>query len=810
MLRNLNLTYAFRTLRRSPLFACAAVLSLALAIGANTAIFSIVNALMLHPAGVDRPEQVVAPRVTYKKLHLNRIAMSATDFADVQSSRKVFASAAMTDLRPFNYTSGDSPLRLLAGAVTWQWFEVFHAKPLLGRGFRAEEDKPGANHVTVLSYETWQKLFAGDPSIVNRSIELNRAAFHVVGVMPPDFHWPSQADLWVPMGLAAKDYGPGNRFNESYFVVARLAPGVSFSQAASFMPILRQHLIDTDPQQGQFVKSSEWSMNLEPLTEYVAGDLKQPVLLLLGAVGFLLLIACSNIAGLLLARGTGRARELAIRTAIGATTSNLLTQAFAESLLLSAGGTAIGLAGAFGILELLLSFAPPQFTSGLVIGIDIHVLAFTIGVGLLAAIFFGLAPAWQMTRLGGQYGRLKEGGRSDTEGKHRQRLRAFLVTCQVGLTLVLLVGAGLFLKTLSNLHGVNAGFRPENVATASISLPEEQYKDPDRQTRFFRSVREKLLQTPGVVAAGIVTSLPFSGDNSTASFGIEGRIERPGDPGPHGGISQVSPGYFEALRIPLLLGRHFTDGDRKSSQAVAIIDETMARQYWPDENPLGKRLRHNSADPWATIVGVVAHVNHSKLAGEVSRGTYYFSMDQQPRLTAFLVLRTVGSPAQGLDSIRDAVHSVDPTQAVFDLKTMEQRVDVALGPQQFAVFLLSGFSGVALFLAALGLYGVISYNVSQRTREIGIRAALGANRGQILGMVIVQGVRLVGIGAVVGLVIASWLGRLISAQLFNVSPFDSGIFGLTLLILGTTAFLAAYVPAWRATRVDPLTALRQE
>jgi predicted permease len=808
-----HLRHAFRTLRRSPGFTCAAVLSLALGIGANAAIFSIVNSLFLHPPGVERPEEVVAPEVTYKKLNLIRIGMSATDFADVRRSTEEFSKSAMTSGRGYNYTGGASPERLVGSDVTWQWFDVFGAKPELGRIFRPEEDQPGANQVVLLSYDTWKRLFGGDRGIVGRVLELNKKPYRIVGVMQRNFHWPAQAELWTPLGLPAEAFGPSNRFNESYTVVARVCTGISYQAASRFMQVVTKRAENGDPETANFARRSQWSIGIEPFTELISGNVETPMLILLGAVAFVLLIACSNIAGLMLVRATGRARELAIRMSLGAGRADLIRQALAESLTLSVAGTLLGLFVASSLLRAMMSLAPPQLASGVVVEMDVYVLLFAVAVGLVTAFLFGLAPAWQMSRLGQRYERLQEGGRSNTAGQQRQRLRAALVVAQVALALVLLFGAGLFIKSLGRLHNVDTGFQPHGIMSASVALPDVQYHEQDKQSAFYRAVLDNLSNTPGVQTAAVAAPLPFSGDDSSASFSVEGRSPSPGDPGPHGGIRSVSAHYFEAMGIKLHAGRYFTDADRKDGQPVAVIDENLARQYWPNENPIGKRLRNGSNSPWVTIVGVVAHVKHSQLAADSGKGTYYYPIFQSAgsgAMTAFFVARGYGDSAKIGDSIRRAVQSVDPTQAVFDLKTMDQRISLALGPQQFAVSLLSTFAGAALLLAALGLYGVINYNVAQRTRELGLRAALGARPTQILGMVISQGLRLVLIGAVVGFFAAVALAQLVSSQLFQVSAFDPATFIWTALILGAVALLAAYLPAWRAARVDPMTALRYE
>ncbi|MGH9654626.1 MAG: ABC transporter permease, partial [Bryobacteraceae bacterium] len=745
--------YGLRTLAKSPGFTIAVLFSLALGVGANVAIYSVVNGLLFHPAGISHPDTLVAPRVTYKKLGLYDVGMSAPDFADTRASKQIFSQAAMEISDGFNYTSGDSPQRLEGALVTWQWFNVFATHPLLGHGFVRQEDQPGANRVAVLSYGTWKRLFGGDRQILGRTIELDNTAYRIVGVMPSDFRWPAEADVWVPMGLPPKGYGPSHRFNEKYFAVARLAPGVTYARAASRMQALSNRVLDQVP----FARRAQWSMALERFTAYASGDLKTPVLILLGAVGLVLLIACCNIAGLMLVRGTSRSRELAIRTALGASRGALIRQALAETSLLAIAGTLLGLAAAYWILDGLLSLAHTQLSSGMLVRIDGHVLAFTVGVGIVAALLFGLIPAWHVARLGQHYDQLKEGGRSDTEGHHRARLRSALVIGQIALALVLLVGTGLLLKTLAQLRDVNAGFDAHHVTTASIALPIPNYKNPDKQAAFLRTALETLSQTPGVVSASAANTVPFSGSDPTASFGIEGRVVPPGSPGPHGSSRYASPDYFKTLHIPLLAGRYFNNGDRKGSQPVAIIDIDLARKYWPNQNPIGQRIKHRANQPWATIVGIVGHVKQSSLAADSGRGAYYLSIYQQPRDELYLLARGQLPKTQLAQAIRTAVHAADPAQAVFDIKTMQQRIALALGPQRFAARLLIAFAAAALFLAAIGLYGVMSYSVTRRTREIGIRTALGAPRIAILAMVIRQAMLLVLAGIIAGCIVAVFL-----------------------------------------------------
>jgi predicted permease len=802
--------YAIRALMKAPGFSAATVLTLALGIGANTAIFSVVNQVLLNPGGVTNPERIVALRVKYDKLALASIAVSVPDFADVKGSTDLFENAAIQGSGFYNYTGSGVPEPLRGATVSVGWFDVFGAKPRLGRTFQPEEDKPNANNVVVLSYAAWKRLFGQDAGILGRFVELNETRYRVVGVMGPEFRWPVSADIWVPLGLPDAQYNEQNRFNENFTAFARLKPGVKIAAASAFTQMLSDRVKNKEGRLGQYAKDSLWGMFLVPMTDFVAGDTKTPILVLLGAVGFVLLIACSNIAGLMLARASGKSKEIAVRAALGAGRWHLIRQTMAESLTLALAGAALGLGIAyFGVLGLLM-LAPQDGQVALDVRLDGAVLAFAAIAAIAAGILFGIAPAWQISRLD-RYDALKEGGRAGTAGLGRQHMRAALVVGEVALALLLLVGAGLFLRSLVSLEEVSPGFQPQGVITANVALPPTRYADPAKQIAFYRAVLDRLTSLPGVTNVGAGVSVPFAGNSGSASFSIEGRPSPPGDPGPHGDVDVVTPDYFASLKIPLRSGRVFTSQDQQGTQPVMVIDETLAKQYWPNEDPVGKHMRLGGPTvPWSTIVGVVGHVKSSDLAGDTIKGKYYLATFQSPQPFSTLVARAQLDPAGLTSAIRTGVQAVDPTQAVSQIRTMSDMVSESLAPRRFVVTLLGVFAGMALLMAVLGLYGIISYAVTQRTQEIGIRLALGAQRGEILGMVIGQGMWLAGTGAGIGLATSVAISRLLRNQLFHIGPFDPLTFAATALVLLGAALAACYIPARRATRVDPIHALRYE
>jgi predicted permease len=812
-----DLRYAVRMLAKAPGFAAVAVITLGLGIGANTSIFSVFNALLLHPQGVLHPESVAAIRARYEKLNLKNIVISAPDFAFVRDKKDVFAASAISMQSSFNYVEGEWPETLQGASVSSQWFAVFEARPMLGRVFTPEEDQPKANHEVVLSYRAWKSTFGADPAIVERNIRLNRESYKVIGVMGPEFEWPSATDLWTPLGLSSADFAVDNIFNENYLCIARLQPGLRISNASAYLALLTQQIWD-DPRTKGYPKSSGWAIFAVPFTEFLYGDVQTPLLILLGAVAFVLLIACANVAGLLLARSTGRLQEFAVRTSLGASPWRLVRQTLTESLVLALAGTALGLLLAVWGIHALLALSPENISTGVVASVDRYVLAFTLLMALLSAVIFGVAPAWQIATTDTQQNlREGRGAGSATRGSHR--FRNALVVAELALALVLLAGSGVFLKSLANLHYVDIGFRPHGLMSAALALPDRQYDSPAKQSVFLRDVLELLASAPGVESAAAAVPIPFSGFGGSASFNIEGRILQPGDPGPHGDIRQVSPRYFEAMGIPLLHGRVFTDQDRLDAQPVVVIDKNLAELYWPNEDPVGKRMRNGNNSPWATIVGIVAPVRHSQVVGEESssmgvegagKGVYYYSLYQIPANALFLLARSSGDAALLGPQIRQAVRAVDPGQSVTSLKTMDQRVALSLGPRRSVFALLTVFAVMALSLAAVGLFGLVRYSVAQRTQEIGIRMALGASSRDVLNMVLRSGFRLALAGVGGGLLVALATTRVMTSLLYGVSATDPAIFAGMAVLMTLVALLASWLPARRASRVDPMRALRYE
>ena len=805
--------YAFRQLARSPGFATVSVLTLALGIGANIAVFSVINAVLLNPSGIPQAGNLVALRAHYDNPpDLGNISLSPPDFADAAQGKDIFSAAAIMQGSSFNFSRENANPELMQGArVSSAYFDVFEVHPATGRVFTAEEDQPGAGLVAVLSHEAWQKRFAADPNIIGRSIILDQRSYKVIGVMGPEFNWPNQAELWVPIALPPARYHDHDyRYNEYLFGVARLRPRVTLQQTNAYLTRKAQENIASEGS-NSYGRISGWGMFSMPLTEFIGGNLRRPLLMLLAAVGMVLLIACANIAGLQIARASARQRDLAVRIALGASRWPVIRQALAESIVLTVGGLLLGFAVAFAAAPLLLQGLPPALAGHLHLTFMGPVLLFVVIVAVLCSLLCGVVPAWHRTQPG-WYSALHESGRSGTAGRGGQQARSILVVAQVSLSLLLLAGAGLLFSSLTALQTVETGFQAGGVASAYFSLPKSVYDNDEQQAAFMTSLQDRLLAIPGVQSAALIDAIPFSNNGGSASFFIQGQPRSPNAPPPHGNIHVISPGFFATMRIPFLQGRDFTHDDRKTTEQVAIIDETLAHQYWPGQNPIGQHISIDDPNkgPWVTIVGLVAHSRSNSLEADTNEGTYFLPMAQSPSRNAGLLVRS-SRPSDGLRAdLAAAVRAGDSSIPIYDVKSMEQRVNESLIGRRFVVLLLGAFAGLALLLAALGLYGVISYSVRLRTRELGVRMALGAQRSSVLRLVLAQGLRLAAIGIGCGLAAALFLGRLFSSLLFRVSMLNFAPWLGAAALLIATVLLASYLPARRAATIEPMKALRTE
>lgn len=811
-----DLRYSFRQLRKSPAFAITAVLTLALGIGANVAVFTVMNATLLNPSGVPHPDGVVALRAGYHQVDLENINLSAPDFEDAREGKEVFTSAAVVNSTDYNYApDGSSTPELLRGAkVSWQWFDVFWARPMLGRVFRPEEDQPGADHEVVLSNSAWKKRFGGDPQIIGRKLQLNHEFYQVVGVMGPEFAWPNGAEMWTPLALKPGAYtDPNLRFNEYLFGVARLRAGKTIAEANAYLDHRSQLVKDAPGKLSEYARAAAWHEFCLPVLEMVSGNMRKPLAFLLGSVALVLLIACANIAGLQLARASARQREVSIQIALGGSRVRLLRQAFSESLLLSVVGVGLGLAIAMVAVPALLSLAPESLINNVQAHISGPVLLFVAVIGVICALLCGVAPSWHMTHIR-WFQALQEGGRSDSASPARQRARSGLVVVEIAVAMLLLFGAGLLVRSLGTLEQVETGFQPSGVMTGALTLPATVYKSDVQQANFYSALEQQLKEIPGVQHAAVCDAIPFSNNGGSASFFIEGKPAPSNMPGPHANVRVISPEYFATLGIPLVRGRIFTDGDRANTQPVVVIDDVLAKQYFGDVDPIGQHINFGGTpdkdDPWREIVGIVRHARASSLESDTNEGFYYFPMAQVPSQSAFLAVRTSGSPASLIGSIKSAVRNVDPSQAVYDVKTMDERVNESLTGRRFLVVLLSIFAGLALLLSAIGLYGVIAYSVRLRTRELGVRLALGATRGDVLKLILGRGMQLAGVGVVLGLAASFALGRVLEGFLFKVSIFNPVSLISTCALLIGTVLVATYLPARRAAKLDPMRTLREE
>jgi putative ABC transport system permease protein len=803
--------YGARSLRKSPGFTAVAVLTLALGIGANTAIFSVVNAVLINPLPYREPDRLVQFWETNPLKNWTQATVAPANLFDWQEQSQSFTEIAAymgsdkkgPGLSGLRFDAGGEPERLRGLYVTGNLFSVLGAGAAVGRTLDGEETWEGRDKVVVLSYGLWQRRFGADPKVVGRVITLDGVGREVVGVMPPGFYFPSkEAELWVPVGWNRKKIAALRR---PHFLraVGRLRPGVSVEQAREEMQALAGRIEAQHPD-----TNTQMGVGLGPLQEWIVSDVRLPLVVLLAAVAFVLLIACANVANLLLSRAAARAREVAVRRALGAGRWRVMRQHLTESLLLALSGAAAGLLLAAWFKDLLVSFSPDDIPRLNELRLDWRVLVFTLAAALLTTLLTGLTPALQSVqpRLASA---LKEGGQKGATGQGR-RVRGGLVVAEVSIALVLAAGAGLTARSFMRLQEVDPGFDPDKTLTLRVSLPREGYKEDARQRAFFERAEQLIGGLPGVAATGSTTLLPLKGYRWTGDMTIEGRP--PEDYVREVRHKEITPGYFRAMGLPLLRGRPFDDSDTEKGQPTVVVNEALARRYFPGEDPLGKRLKFgkpNEDDPWETIVGVVGDEKQDSLSAEVRPEAFHSHLQTaQDEMT--LVVRAEGDPRSLAGPAREQLRALDPSVPVYDVKTMRDVVYESLARERFVMLLMGLFAALALALAAVGIYGVVSYATAQRTHEIGLRMALGAQAGDVLRLMIGQGLAPVLTGVGLGLLAALGLTRLMSSLLYGVSATDPLTFAAVALLLTAVSLLACYIPARRATRVDPLTALRYD
>lgn len=795
-----DLRYGARILLKNPAFSVVAVVALALGIGANASIFSVVNTVLLRSLPYDDPDRLMVLREN-KLPQFPEFSVSPGNFLDWQKQNTTFENLAAINGASYNLVSGDGePERLDGARVSAGIFEMLGVKPVQGRTFLNEEDQPGHENVVILSYGLWKRRFAADPHIIGQSITMSSSNYTIIGIMPATFQFPDRnTHLWTPIAFTpsqAQQHG-------GHFLAAigRLKPGVAVQQADTEMKAIAARLAEQYPG-----SNAGWSVNVLPMREYEVRDIRLSLILLLGSVGLVLLIACANVANLLLARATARQKEMAIRSALGASRWRVVRQLLTESVVLAAVGGGLGLLLAFWGMGSLLALAPEDLPRVKDVTLDGPVLGFTLLLTLMTGIIFGVAPALQASNPNLNE-TLKEGGRGTTGGHHR--VRSSLVVVEVALALILLVCSGLLIRSFVRLQTVSPGFNTDNALAVNVSLPGRKYPNPDQYSTFFVQLIEKVAALPGVFAVGATQALPLQGDY-LLGFNIQGRPPDPPGQDKSTNYYAVTPDYFKAMGIPLLRGRLFTEQDGPNSPRVAVINETMARTYFPDEDPIGKGINvTNGPERFREIVGIVGDVKQYGLAQPSTLQTYEPYL-QAPFAGVTLVVRSAGNPLALSGAIRSEVLTLDKEQPVSRIRTLDQIVSGSVQQQHFLMILLGAFAAVALILAAVGLYGVMSYAVTQRTHEIGIRMALGANTGNVLRLVVGHGMMLAFIGVAIGLAGAFALTRLMSQLLFAVSTTDPVTFaGISILLTGV-ALGACVVPARRAAGVDPMVALRHE
>jgi putative ABC transport system permease protein len=805
-----DISYGLRMLLAKPTFTVIAVIALALGIGVNSAIFSVVNGVLLKPLDYKDPDQLV--RIWEKWGGFDQGSVAYLNFSDWRERNQSFEKMAAARWTGFNLTGGDQPERLSGRQVSSEMLSVLGVTPAIGRDFRPDEDREGANAVAIISDSLWKRHFGGDPSVIDKTLTLNDQPYQVVGVLPDNFHYFSKADVLVPIEATKERALKERSWHPGIQVLARLKPGVSLAQARADMTSIAGAL----GQQYPDTNKEHW-VTLGSLYDATVGDVRNLLLMLLAAVSFVLLIACANVANLMLARASVRQKEIAIRSALGASRLRIIRLLITESVMLALVGGALGLLTAYWGTSLALKALPDALPRVNDIKVDANVLLFTLAASLITGVVFGLAPALQASNPNLNE-MLKEGGRSGSSG--RQGLHKVLVVAEIAISLILLVGSGLLIRSFVALNQVSAGFDDRNLLTFDISLSSKEYAEAPKVRRFFKEFMEKVEALPGVQSAATTELLPLGGSDSENQFYVSNRPKPSPSELPLAMFYITSPGYLKAMGIPLQQGRFFEESDTLTSAPVMVIDENMAKQYFPGEDPIGQHLSMPTGPDKAIefqIIGVVGHVKQQNLdttEGAIVGSQMYISTNQVPdefiSPGSTLVVRTSADPSGYLPAIRSALTSVSGNATLSNAKTMEQLRGEVISDRRFTLILVGVFSAMALILASIGIYGVISYSVAQRTREIGIRMALGASQSQVLRMVVGGGAKLAAIGIVVGAVGALILTQFIRSFLFGVSPSDPLTFIGISLILAFVAIVASYVPARRAMKVDPNMALRYE
>ena len=805
-----DVRYAFRTLGRQPLFTAVAMLTLALGIGANTAIFSLLYQALLRPLPYAQPDRLVFIWNTYPLMGLPQASVSIPDYLDRRTQAPALEDAALITGRSVSLAEGGQPEQLRALAVTPSFFSTLGRFPALGRAFAEEDATPEADRFVILTHGIWQSRFGGDESIAGRDIRLNGEAYRVVGVLPADFRLPSRdIAVLLPFSFTPEQMSDQGRGNEFSSMLGRLRPGATIDQLDAQMKTIVDRNLERLPRFQAFAATSGFGGYAIDMREQLVGDAKTPLLILQAVVLAVLLIACANVANLLLMRATGRTRELAIRATLGAGQGRLARQLITEGVVLSllgaAGGVAVGFAG----LQALIALSAQQVPGLADASLHAPVLIFTLGLALATGLVFGVVPAISIIR-GNASSLLKDDSTRGSAGRSTSVMRGSLVVVETALALLLLVGAGLLIKSFSRLQDVDPGFSSDNVLTAQISLPATRYPDAGARGAFWLRLVDQVRGMPGVSAVGLTSNVPFNGNVSSGSYSIVGYTPGPSEAAPHGRQEVVGGDYFGAMQIPLVEGRVFSATDTSGNAPVVVVDRYLADRYFPRRSALGQQIRRGGpTSPPFTIVGVVGTINSIDLGEPVTKERIYYPVTQAPRPGMAVVIKTALDPTALVPQLRAAVQGIDPEQPIADVRTMDQWVGRSLEGRRTPMMLFAMFGAVALLLAAIGIYGVLASNVAQRVREFGIRQALGADRGSILSLVLAHGLKTAGLGLALGLAASYGLSRYLQTLLFGVTARDWTVFsGVTALLLAV-ALLACYIPARRATRIDPMVALRE-